>query len=71
MGDPEKRKGIKALVCSVNPNIVVFQEVRRAHMDMRFMGSVLSSRFKKWIYLPAVSSGHSNGVAFKESQCVG
>ena len=53
-GDPEKRRGIKALVCSVNPDLLVFQEVRRSNVDRSLVGSVWSSRFKEWIYLFAI-----------------
>ena len=55
-GSLEKRRGIKTLICSVRPDIVVLQEVRRSKVDRSFVGSIWSSRFKEWIYLPALGS---------------
>ena len=55
-GSSDKRRGIKSLICSMRPDIVILQEVRRSFVDIRFVGSIWSSRFKEWIFLPVIGS---------------
>ena len=56
-GSQTKRRGVRFLICKENPDLVVFQEVRRRTVDRSFIGSVWSSRFKEWILLPSLGSG--------------
>uniref|UniRef100_A0A803QD86 Endonuclease/exonuclease/phosphatase domain-containing protein n=1 Tax=Cannabis sativa TaxID=3483 RepID=A0A803QD86_CANSA len=58
-GDKEKRIAIKATICKANPDLVILQEVKRAMVDRRFIGSIWRSRFKAWILIPAI--GRSGG----------
>uniref|UniRef100_A0A803P8A0 Reverse transcriptase domain-containing protein n=1 Tax=Cannabis sativa TaxID=3483 RepID=A0A803P8A0_CANSA len=59
-GDKGKRAAIKATICKANPDMVILQEVKRATVDRRFIGSIWRSRFKAWILLPAI--GRSGGT---------
>ena len=58
-GHPDKRRGIKSLVCKINPDILVLLETKRSKIDRRFVGSVWSSRFKEWV-LPSI--GAAGGI---------
>uniref|UniRef100_A0A803QQM3 Reverse transcriptase domain-containing protein n=1 Tax=Cannabis sativa TaxID=3483 RepID=A0A803QQM3_CANSA len=60
LGDKGKRAAIKATICKANPDLVILQEVKRATVDRRFIGSIWRSRFKAWILLPAL--GRSGGT---------
>ena len=55
-GHPDKRRGIKSLVCKVNLDILVLQESKRIYIDRRFIGSIWSSRFKEWVSLPSIGA---------------
>uniref|UniRef100_A0A803PZS0 DUF4283 domain-containing protein n=1 Tax=Cannabis sativa TaxID=3483 RepID=A0A803PZS0_CANSA len=59
-GDNGKRHAIKATICKANPDLVILQEVKRALVDRRFIGSIWRSRFKAWILIP--TSGRSGGT---------
>ncbi|XP_062083441.1 uncharacterized protein LOC133789680 [Humulus lupulus] len=59
-GNKGKRKAIKELICKVNPDIIVLQEVKWALVDRSFIGSIWRSRFKAWIYQHPI--GRSGGT---------
>ena len=59
-GFPTKQRAIKKVICKVNPDLVVLQEVKRESIDKTFMASIWRSRFKAWVVLPAI--GRSGGI---------
>ncbi|XP_062093313.1 uncharacterized protein LOC133799309 [Humulus lupulus] len=59
-GNKEKRRAIKETICKVNPDIIVLQEVKKGIIERRFIGSIWRSRFKAWIFQPAI--GRSGGT---------
>ncbi|XP_062109433.1 uncharacterized protein LOC133820653 [Humulus lupulus] len=59
-GSKEKRKAIKELICKVNQDIIILQEIKKASIDRRFIGSIWRSRFKGWILQEAI--GRSGGT---------
>ena len=59
-GSQTKRRVIKKLICRINPDLVVLQEVKRESIDRAFVASIWSSRFKEWVVLPAI--GRSGGI---------
>ena len=54
-GSADKRS-IKRLLCRVNPDLVVLQEVKREVADKQLIGSLWKSRFKEWVLLPTIGS---------------
>ena len=56
----DKRRSIKRLLCRVNPDLVVLQEVKRAVADRQLIGSLWKSRFKEWVLLLGI--GKSGGI---------
>ena len=54
------RRSIKEVISKEDPDMVVFQEVKKEIVDRRFVGSIWRSRFKEWILLPLV--GSSGGI---------
>ena len=59
-GSSDKRRSIKRLLCRVNPDLVVLQEVKREVVDRQLIGSLWKSRFKEWVLLPEV--GRAGGI---------
>ena len=59
-GSPSKRRAIKEAICKANPDIVVLQETKREEVTRSCVGSILRSRFKEWLVLPAV--GTAGGI---------
>ena len=59
-GSQTKRRAIKKLICRINPDLVVLQEVKRELIDRAFVASIWSSRFKEWVVLPTI--GRSGGI---------
>ena len=59
-GSADKRRSIKRMLCRVNPDLDVLQEVKREAADRQLIGSLLKSRFKEWVLLPAV--GRAGGI---------
>ncbi|XP_062097049.1 uncharacterized protein LOC133803120 [Humulus lupulus] len=59
-GTKGKRRAIKELICKVNPDVIILQEVKKASVDRRFIGSTWRSRFKGWILQEAI--GRSGGT---------
>ena len=55
-GSSAKRRAIKNVVCKVNPNIIVLQEIKKETVDQCFVASIWRSRFKEWTLLPTVGS---------------
>ena len=43
----DKRRSIKRLLCKVNPDMVVLQEVKREAANRHLIGSLWKSRFKE------------------------
>lgn len=60
-GHPDKRRGIKSLVCKINLDLLIIQELKKSKVDRNFIGSIWSSRFKEWVILPSV--GSAGGIA--------
>lgn len=50
---PTKRRAIKKVICKVNPDLVVLQEIKRESIDRMFVASIWRSRFKEWVVLLA------------------
>ena len=48
------KKSIKRLLCRVNPDVAVLQEVKREVADRNLIGSIWKSRFKEWVLLLAI-----------------
>ena len=46
-GFADKRRSIKRLLCRVNLDLVVLQEVKREVADRSLIGSIWKSRFKE------------------------
>ena len=44
------------MLCRVNLDLVVLQEVKREVADRHLIGSIWKSRFKEWVLLPAIGS---------------
>ena len=59
-GSSDKRRIVKRLLCRVNPDLVVLQEVKREVADRQLIGSLWKSRFKEWLLLPSV--GRAGGI---------
>ena len=59
-GSSSKRRAIKQVLCKVNPDIVVLQELKREEVSRTFVGSLWRSRFKEWLVLPAL--GTAGGI---------
>ena len=59
-GSQTKRRVIKKVICRINPDLVVLQEVKRELIAQAFVASIWSSRFKEWVVLPAI--GRSGGI---------
>ena len=59
-GSPIKKKAIKKVICKIEPDLVVLQEVKREVIDRAFVASIWRSRFKEWVVLPAL--GRSGGI---------
>ena len=59
-GSSEKRRIIKRLLCRVNPDLVVLQEVKKEVVDRQLIGNLWKSRFKEWLLLPSV--GRAGGI---------
>ena len=59
-GSSIKRRAIKKVICKINPDLVVLQEVKRETIDRAFVASIWRSRFKEWVFLPAV--GRAGGI---------
>lgn len=55
-----KRRSIKEIVYKENPNIVVFQEVKKEMVNKAMIGNLWRSKFKEWILLPSIS--RSGGI---------
>ena len=53
-GSSAKRRATKSVVCKVNPDIIVLQEIKKDMVDRCFVASIWRSRFKEWALLPAV-----------------
>ena len=53
-GSADKLRSIKKLLCRVNLDLLVLQEVKREMADRYLIGSIWKSRFKEWVLLPAV-----------------
>ena len=51
---------LKEVICKVNPDLVVLQEVKRESIDRNFVASIWRSRFKAWVLLPSI--GRSGGI---------
>ena len=48
------------MICKVDPDMVVLQEVKKESVDRRFVGSIWRSRFNEWTLLPSV--GRLGGI---------
>ena len=48
------------MICRVNPDLVILQEVKREVADRQLIGSLWRSRFKEWVLLPAI--GRAGGI---------
>ena len=59
-GSVDKCRSIKRLLCRVNPDVVVLQEVKKDVANRKLIGSLWKSRFKQWVLLPAV--GKAGGI---------
>ena len=59
-GSYRKRRSIKEVICKEDPDLVVLQEVKKEHVDRRFVGSLWRTRFKEWLLLP--SQGRAGGI---------
>ena len=59
-GSSIKRRAIKNVICKINPDLVVLQEVKRKLINRAFVASIWRSRFKEWVVLPAI--GRSGGL---------
>ena len=59
-GSPTKWRAIKKVVCKLNSDLVVLQEVKRESIDRTFVASIWRSRFKEWVLLPSI--GRSGGI---------
>ena len=53
-GASDKRRIIKRLLCRVNLDLVVLQEVKREVANRHLIGSLWKSQFKEWLFLPSV-----------------
>ena len=49
-----KIRAIKKLLCKINPDLVVLQEVKREFVDQVFAASIWRSRFVEWVLLLAL-----------------
>ena len=59
-GSSIKKRAIKKIICKINPDLVVLQEVKREAIDRAFVASIWISRFKEWVFLLAI--GRSGGI---------
>ena len=59
-GSSIKRRAIKKVICKINPNLVVLQEVKKEMIDRAFVASIWRSRFIEWVVLSAI--GWSGGI---------
>ena len=59
-GSLMKKIAIKKVICKINPDLVVLQEVKRELIDRTFVASIWRSRFKEWVVLPSID--RSGGI---------
>ena len=59
-GSSTKRRAIKKVICKVNPDLVVLQEVKRESIDRSFVAGIWRSSFKEWVLLPSI--GRLGGI---------
>ena len=56
----KKKKKKKKVICKIDPDLVVLQEIKRKMIDHAFLVSIWRSRFKEWVVLAAI--GRSGGI---------